>query len=393
MVEEWDRRKYKELPLYVDEPPPASVVVTRQGRRVNVMDVENGLKMHEIKCNDCNTHKDKPVKGARTAGIYAQVAMCGVAQAFTELYRSESKTQVLLVNVAIARNAAERGLKLPMITMYDDACHELLVCMGMMGQSWAHACVACADQVLETFHFKGHIDPECLRELNPFKRPWLNGPIAKDTNSPVCEQFFSKLNKCSGYTKQKSPGRFRLFYFITFIRTNNRIIARPKGPADHGNGGPGRAKAVTTVRPSSYLPDKKGGEAARRKYNERLTKHNTTLDRVAKEEMQWMPKKLMDELYIDPAIFRDNWDELVAKGGILYESREQGASLSPAKKRTTLRNLREWYLKKIGKGEELHASMYEIASDDDGAPCYVDHRANEVHWTRPAPWGGPTPAP
>ena len=343
----WEFRPLEDQPLYVNDVPVGDVG-TKSRPKANVFDFDRVkarlLELGETpeEASTCNTEKDRDAaKNLRTCGILAGVTMCGVCSLFVELYRAEGKTQVALAVAEFLRAAAERGETTPMTVLYDDACHLRMRAQTLQGQRWEMAALAILDIILEPFHAGGHVDGECVRELNPATRPVMQGR----TNGPVAEQVFRRTNAFARFTFQRPGGRFRLFYALAFEFRNRFMIAK-EDLAKRGENKPTKAR-----------PEKKPDKV-------RKARHAAALE-AARGKPLAVPAAITARLEFDPRIVRDGFAELVAPGGILYDAHHR-TTIPPAEKRATNRKLRLWYCDKaaaVDKAGSYEAYAAALAAD------------------------------
>jgi hypothetical protein len=223
LVSAWDKREYKDGPLYVCDPvrpfycayyllssrraagrdkPGTStcMTTTRPGESPKAQMSESCLRHHvtrrrvaSLSVGSSNataipsrTRRSKvgalvclliptfSSAGKRTAGLFVQTFMCGVILALDELYNAESKTQVVLSHARTVRRYGELKKKMVPLDCYDDACHFNARLESLMGMDWAFAALAAMDHATDVFHFSNHVDEDCVVQTSPYKRPLLN---------------------------------------------------------------------------------------------------------------------------------------------------------------------------------------------------------------------------
>lgn len=124
-----------------------------------------------------------------TAGILALVASCGIILAATEIYGSESLTQVHLFLYQIF---LIHRLPPPEVLCYDDACHldmYLLNRLGKFGRSVLAVFLIQIHKILikvDKFHWRNHTGKFCERNNNPYKKC----PQLKKAYTERCEETF-----------------------------------------------------------------------------------------------------------------------------------------------------------------------------------------------------------
>mmetsp|Transcript_19222 Transcript_19222/g.62268 ORF Transcript_19222/g.62268 Transcript_19222/m.62268 type:complete len:864 (+) Transcript_19222:15-2606(+) len=331
----YEERSRPEQPLYVGDLPPGPLG-TKSRPNYNVFSAEDGIvNYYNDKDTEegtgCNTHKDttKLTRAARTAGIFCQFTMCGICHHFMELYKSEGKTMVCLAGGDVLAFAARDKRSISMMDLYDDACHRDARASSLMGQSWEMAALAIMDHPTEKLHFSGHVDPDCVNETDPYKRPHL----LTDTNSPVCEQRFSQTNKFAAFNRGKDGGTFRAFYICMLDHVNARYVVKPPRPTPNK-----KRVTINTVKNKVVRKERKTKHDARHKKTKALKTR--------------VPDGILELLEFYPHLVEEHWNEL--KGGILHQSNIHGAKLPRPQKLAARRDLRLWYL---GKHKEYVAQL------------------------------------
>eukprot|EP00732_Lithocolla_globosa_P008113 Lithocolla_globosa_v1_NODE_11172_length_529_cov_36.339662.p1 type:complete len:125 gc:universal NODE_11172_length_529_cov_36.339662:97-471(+) len=97
-----------------------------------------------------------------TCGVAASVWSCGIIFGLTELYGSESKTQVFLFLLRVFDLVEQ----FPKYIAYDDACH-LSKFVNARGE-WNNLTRALALVIFmcDRLHYKKHTDPWCKKNMN-----------------------------------------------------------------------------------------------------------------------------------------------------------------------------------------------------------------------------------
>ncbi len=120
--------------------------------------------------------KDKAMAKNRTStAVATAVFPCGIFLAATEIFKSESCTQMLLFLVFIVECFGLEELKQLKVLLYDDMCH-LAPCIHKSRQLGPHYAVL--DGLLkyiDAFHFPNHVSPHCIVTYDPKKEPLLAG--------------------------------------------------------------------------------------------------------------------------------------------------------------------------------------------------------------------------
>ena len=138
----------------------------------------------------CNTRKsrDKRVK-MHTLGILLGMAPCGIVRIVSELFGSESISQVYGIVIEYISKIIDK-IELEVL-VYDDVCHlvafalnQVLLSINPTTEFFAGLTFA-----IDQFHFPNHVDENCHNNFNPSKKPELNG-----VNTVICEEMFKDIN-------------------------------------------------------------------------------------------------------------------------------------------------------------------------------------------------------
>ena len=168
----------------------------------------------------CKTEKNTQMANKhRTAGLCCAVYNCGIVVAVTELFGSESLTQVYLFLIWMWKTL----LLFPHLLAYDDACQLKRFCNKRLGTVAARF-IANLIMVVDKLHFKNHIDKWCRQNVNPHKVKEFN-----DLNTEACEQTFVFISKFKHATKHMSFGRYNLFHLtMCDIYNNDKLVRNVK---------------------------------------------------------------------------------------------------------------------------------------------------------------------
>ena len=195
---------------------------------------------------------------------------------------------MLMALATYLRASAESGVLVSSILLYDDACHLLLRSLSVMAVSWEFAAIAALDIVNEKLHYSNHVDPWCVRTLNPHRRPQLQ--VA--SNTPVAEQRFRWYNRFKGLIFQKPGGRFRFFLLWLSLQNNIKLINMERFDD----------KATARAATPSLQQNKYKG------WRKRLKKHKRRKKRHMGGALE-VPEAFLHLGAIDLTIFRDNFEE------------------------------------------------------------------------------------
>lgn len=171
----------------------------------------------------CKTTKDKVLSNKhKTAGICAAVYNCGIITGITELYGSESLSQVYIFLVWLVKTM----LEFPHLLAYDDACHlKKFVCNPIRcNKTDVAKFIAALKIVVDKMHFCNHVDKWCRRNVNPYTDDVFNG-----INTEACEQTFHFISKYKYATKHMSYGRYNIFMLhLSNMYNEDRLIRSNK---------------------------------------------------------------------------------------------------------------------------------------------------------------------
>ena len=172
---------------------------------------------------DCNCLKDQHATGrAATAGILALVASCGLILAASEIYGSESLTQVHLFLYQVF---IEAGLPPPAVLAYDDGCHlsmYLLNRLGRFGRSVLAVYLLVYHKVkivVDKFHWKNHTGIFCKRNNDPYECPDIVG-----RRTERAEETFSWLARSKHLYRSMNEARF-LFTMLRMMHHRNVFLS------------------------------------------------------------------------------------------------------------------------------------------------------------------------
>lgn len=183
--------------------------------------------------DDCNTLKEKqrPEMLHTTAGVLAVVRPCGVCVSLTELYGSESVTQVALSLLELQNSIGVSSM--PSLMFYDDACHLSNFLFNAKRWSWRNNSGDCPLPLreltrsvrffLDRFHAGNHTQLACRTILNPSNYSEMLSGI----NTQCCEQWNSHTNSVRFSYKNMSPNR-ALWFLHHVTEIHNLMIEKEK---------------------------------------------------------------------------------------------------------------------------------------------------------------------
>lgn len=168
----------------------------------------------------CKTDKSQYAADKhRAAGTCYSIYNCGIIVGITELYGSESLTQVYMFLVWLY----ETMDSFPKLLAYDDACH-LKRFMNKRMDTPIGKLLGSLTVVVDKFHFKNHVDKWCRANVNPYKVPDF-----QNLNTEVCEETFRHVARYRHITKHMSYGSFHLFHMtLADIYNNDKLVLSKK---------------------------------------------------------------------------------------------------------------------------------------------------------------------
>ena len=168
----------------------------------------------------CKTHKSQYAADKhRAAGTCYSIYNCGIIVGITELYGSESLSQVYLYLKWLYQNMNDY----PNLLAYDDACH-LKRFVNRRSCTPIGNVIASLTIVVDKFHFKNHVDKWCRANVNPYKVPAF-----QNLNTEVCEEAFRHVARYRHITKHMSYGSFHLFHFtLADIYNSDKLVLSKK---------------------------------------------------------------------------------------------------------------------------------------------------------------------
>ena len=159
----------------------------------------------------------------RTAGILALVRPCGIIANWTEMYTTESLSQVFffLINTFGRSNDISKVRFLG----YDRGCslHPFLVNLRKKNAPFSKYILDNVRVLVDRFHVKNHISTACMPPENPECKYHPDLPQfseVRDCNTQCAEQAFSWINKMKNNVRRM--GRFKFNFFLyTMIEIYN----------------------------------------------------------------------------------------------------------------------------------------------------------------------------
>ena len=209
--------------------------------------------------SSCNTRKEKDKRSRRhTVGLHIVAWPCGIIPDFSELFGSESITQVWALLCDFFGDMEPDKQKQLKAFVYDDMCHlkPFSEKDSQKSQSEIAEFFATLKKAVDKLHFRGHKGAYCHKECDPWKLRELD-----EVNTVVCEQLFSWVNRFKA-CRNMNEARFFLYFLALIDMRNNdrekklRKLLHPKSIA--------RFSKVTHVLES-------------KNYDEALLKKNTSI--------------------------------------------------------------------------------------------------------------------
>lgn len=169
----------------------------------------------------CNTEKDRTRVNYRTAGILLGAWPCGTILMLGELFGAESKSQVYGFLHTFLKENAQSTADLRFIC-YDDGCHlkKYAANTKRVNQTPTATRLSSLNIVVDKMHFKGHIDPWCQENCNPYTFSEL-----EKVDTEICEQIFSWMSKYARITQHMNRVHF-LFFLLYLCDAHNRLCKR-----------------------------------------------------------------------------------------------------------------------------------------------------------------------
>lgn len=190
----------------------------RESQKEFVMSENEKREMDKLSCKTVKEYQYGQRKH-RTAGICATVYNCGIIYGFSELFGSESLSQIYCILLWLQANAE----CFPSNLAYDDGCHLYKFVRNVDRASTTKEARQLADLniVVDRMHFRNHVDKWCKLHMNPDKNKEF-----KDINTEVCEQTFFWLSRFSHAVRHMNYARFNLFMFTICDMFNEGKLKR-----------------------------------------------------------------------------------------------------------------------------------------------------------------------
>ena len=165
----------------------------------------------------CNTKKNARTRTLRySAGIFLGMYPCGIIPLFSQLYGSESVSQVhgICSNFFSANNHRIRKL------IYDDACHLYKYSHKHQRMAYSDGCrfMGQLDMKVDRLHLRNHTETWCKRHMNPNKDPDL-----LNVNTVVVEQSFKHFNKYKNVKTMNEPRFMMMFLYMIDLHNLDRV--------------------------------------------------------------------------------------------------------------------------------------------------------------------------
>lgn len=157
-----------------------------------------------------------------TAGILAMVSSCGLILAASEIYGSESLTQVHLFLYQVF---FLHGLEPPQVLAYDDACHLSMYLLNRL-QRFGRSALAVfillhvkMKIVVDKFHWRNHTGKFCRENNNPYECPMIKG-----RRTERCEETFQWLSGGKHIYRKMNEAHF-MFTMLRMMHHRNVYVA------------------------------------------------------------------------------------------------------------------------------------------------------------------------
>jgi hypothetical protein len=187
---------------------------TTDGKEIKEKTITDSKKIQ------CKTEKRKQVANKhRSAGICCAVYNCGVVVGMTELFGSESLSQIYIFLTWLWYTI----INFPKLLAYDDACH-LKRFVNSRQKTISGKFIASLKMVVDKMHFKNHVDKWCRQNVNPHKVPEFN-----NLNTEACEQTFKYVSKFKHATKHMNFASYGLFHLtMCNIFNEDKLVKNAK---------------------------------------------------------------------------------------------------------------------------------------------------------------------
>lgn len=160
----------------------------------------------------------------RTAGMLALIRPCGIVVSMTEMFSSESPTQVFIFLLRTFCGSVSDVKRLGYVG-YDRTC-DLVPFLRNQAKNKSAGAQVLLDNVtflLDIFHANKHTEPQCYPPSNPqcLYHPKLDRFSAiQGVNTESCEQGFKRLNKYHGLTRKMTQYKRNVLFWIVNERFN-----------------------------------------------------------------------------------------------------------------------------------------------------------------------------
>ena len=128
-----------------------------------------------------------------TLGILLGMAPCGIVRIVSELFGSESISQVYGIVIEYISKIIDK-IEL-VVLVYADVCHLVAFALNqvLLSRNPTTEFFAGLTFAIDRFHFPNHVDENCHKNVNPSKMPDFNG-----VNTVICEEMYKGINKYTG---------------------------------------------------------------------------------------------------------------------------------------------------------------------------------------------------
>ena len=200
------------------------------------IDAEDVKGDSEISCETLKEFQYAEKKNT-TAGILAFVSCCGLFIKISEIYGSESLTQVL---DALYQAYYVDNIPKPRVIVYDDACHLKKFLINRLKRTWFVPWLLTippalggghVDIVCDKFHFPNHKSLWCKKNVDPKK---CKVPGFQQCNTEAAEQAFAWLANSKRTFRHMNEAHF-LFFMLRLAHLRNLFLCKNASSTESGS--------------------------------------------------------------------------------------------------------------------------------------------------------------